>query len=204
MCVCVDLYYNKPFIELPDRNGYNHKYILNPYAYGYKNVISKYIKSINNETIYVSTNWKIDTQCFSNKCFNNICTYNIETNIKHYDIIYTKSTIFSFSEEEFYCGWKVGEYYTKDSNCSYKNCENENCSDIHYEPSDSDELTLGFIKFGLIIALLIISIVISCCCCCCFCECYKTKKWIKNYFFLKFYNINLIFKIWIVFFKLNK
>jgi len=41
------------------------------------------------------------------------------------------------------------------------------CSSIHYEPSDSDTVTLGIQKLGLGVALSIILIIIICCCCCC-------------------------------------
>ena len=51
VCVYIEEYYNKPFIEFPDKNDYFHRYILIPYVPFYKNIISQYIKSNNNETI---------------------------------------------------------------------------------------------------------------------------------------------------------
>ncbi|OUM57699.1 hypothetical protein PIROE2DRAFT_17225 [Piromyces sp. E2] len=101
-----------------------YRYILTTYATGYENIISQYIDSHNNsETIHVSTDCKIDTQCFSNKCINNSCTYNAEANV---------------IQEYMNCGRMIGESCSKDTDCS--------CFNNHYEPSEIDALDLGLQK----------------------------------------------------------
>ncbi|KAL6597579.1 hypothetical protein LY90DRAFT_629380 [Neocallimastix californiae] len=150
VCVHLEEKIIKPFIELPDKNGYVHRYILEPYAHSYGNFILEYNESNNNDTMFLL-----------NRC----------------DNIYTKRTIFSNSILYSYCGRMVGEYCTEDADCSFKNCQKNKkcsskncegmCSSIHYEPSDSDTVTLGIQKLGLGVALSIILIIIICCCCCC-------------------------------------
>jgi len=108
VCVNVSIASIKPFIELPDKNGYIHRYILIPYALGYDSFINQYIESNRNETISVSTDCKLDSQCFSNKCLNNTCTYNVEANVERCDLLYTHHTIHSPSEVYTNCGRMLG------------------------------------------------------------------------------------------------
>jgi len=93
VCTCIKELYIKPFIEHQDKNGYIHRYILIPYA-DYRDAMSLYIESNINETIHVSTDCKIDVQCYSNKCFNNTCIYNVEANIERCDTLFTRHTSF--------------------------------------------------------------------------------------------------------------
>ena len=119
MCLRIEDYNIKPFIEFPDENGYIHKYILTPY------------NDSNNETNFVSTECKNNTQCLSNKCLNKTCTYNEKSNIERCDVMYTAVTLFSFSEEYVYCGKMIGESCTKNSECSFKLCD-KICRSVFY------------------------------------------------------------------------
>jgi len=69
-------------------------------------------------------------------------------------------------KKDLYCGRMVGEYCAKNSDCSYKNCTGGRCSDIHYEPSDVDVITVGLQKLYLEAGIFIILTIIICCCCC--------------------------------------
>jgi len=120
-------------------------------------------------------NVKTDEQCFSNKCVENTCRYNAESDMEYCNDVYTKPTIFSQSKKkkkkkkkkkDLYCGRMVGEYCAKNSDCSYKNCTGGRCSDIHYEPSDVDVITVGLQKLYLEAGIFIILTIIICCCCC--------------------------------------
>eukprot|EP00833_Pecoramyces_ruminatium_P002575 jgi/Orpsp1_1/1176607/evm.model.c7180000058289.1 len=72
-----------------------------------------------------------------------------EFNVEPCDTLYTKPTIFSHHFKEYlYCGRMIGEYCTKDEECSFKNCDGW-CSDIHYVPSDTDDLMLANDSFAL-------------------------------------------------------
>ena len=166
VCVCVDSAYIKPFIELPDKNGYIHRYILIPYAFGYKDVISSYIESKDNKTIHVSTDCKTDTQCFSNKCFNNTCTYNENANVVRCDPVYeVQKTLLSESYTlNVYCGRMLGEYCTKNTDCSYKSCGDNRCQVNNYVPYVNG-LDLAFRRLYFL-AGIIITLIIICCCCC--------------------------------------
>ncbi|OUM62487.1 hypothetical protein PIROE2DRAFT_11242 [Piromyces sp. E2] len=138
ICTCIPDNYNKPFIEFPDNKGYFHRYIFIPYASEYEPVIGKYIKSNNNTNINISTNCKTDTQCFSNKCINNSCVFNINSNVERCDTLYEKPFLDTVSKEYTHCGRAVGESCTKNSECSFDNCDNGICSDSHYVPSEYD------------------------------------------------------------------
>jgi len=168
VCVCVNSSYITPFIELPDKNGYIHRYILIPYGYSYDEVISSYINSNNNKTIHVSTDCKTDNQCFSNKCFNSTCTYNINANVERCDMLYTKPTLSSPSNSYINCGRMIGESCTKATDCSFKNCNiRGECSSGHYEPSETNVVTLGIQKLylgGIALVFILIIIIWLCCC----------------------------------------
>ncbi|OUM61996.1 hypothetical protein PIROE2DRAFT_11811 [Piromyces sp. E2] len=138
ICTCIPDNYNKPFIEFPDNKGYFHRYIFIPYASRYEPIIGEYIESNNNTNINVSTNCKTDTQCFSNKCFNNSCVFNINSNVERCDTLYEKPFLDTVSKEYTHCGRAVGESCTKNSECSFDNCDNGICSDSHYVPSEYD------------------------------------------------------------------
>jgi len=174
ICLAVKQNNIKPFIEFPDENGYIHKYILNPYTNDYKKNLYEYNDS-NNKTILVSTECKNDTQCLSNKCLYETCTYNENSNIERCDVMYTKATIFSSSEEYIYCGKMIGESCKRNSECSYKSCD-KICRSVFIQQPDKykDDLDIGIIRFCIVIALIIISIFISCCCL--FIKCPKCTK----------------------------
>ena len=53
VCVHLEEKIIKPFIELPDKNGYVHRYILEPYAHSYGNFILEYNESNNNDTMFL-------------------------------------------------------------------------------------------------------------------------------------------------------
>ncbi|ORX50355.1 hypothetical protein BCR36DRAFT_412379 [Piromyces finnis] len=146
VCVCINDGDIKPFIELPDKNGYIHKYILIPYTSGHRNIISEFIESNNNINIHVSTNCTTDSQCFLNKCIENTCEHNIKANVERCDIVYTKPSIFSHGKEYLNCGRMLGEICLKDSDCSFNSCKGITCSDIRYIPSDTDVIDLGIQK----------------------------------------------------------
>jgi len=158
----------KPFIELPDKSGDLHRYILIPYAIGYNDFISQYIKSNTNKTIHVSTDCRTDAQCFSNKCLNNTCTYNVEANIERCDTIRTRHTLSSPSKEYTNCGRMVGEVCTKSSDCSFNSCSNGECSFGNYGHYDTDVIKVDIQKICIKASLVIILIIIICCCCCCY------------------------------------
>lgn len=52
---------------------------------------NEYVESNKNKTMHVSTDYKTDNQCFSNKCTNNISTYNPESNVERCNVLYTKT-----------------------------------------------------------------------------------------------------------------
>jgi len=164
VCVCMNDTSIKPFIELPDKNGYIHRYILTTYATSYEIIISKYINSHNNET--VSIDCKIDTQCFSNKCIDNRCTYNADANVERCDFIYTRPTTFTPKQEYLNCGRMIGESCSKDADCSFKDCENGRCYINHYEPSEIDALWLGLQEMGFYGTIFIIILIVIICYCC--------------------------------------
>ncbi|OUM59713.1 hypothetical protein PIROE2DRAFT_14684 [Piromyces sp. E2] len=141
VCACLDKDLTKPFIELPDKNGYIHRYILIPYVYDYEYIKAYYTKSNNNTNINLSTNCKTDTQCFSNKCIDNTCEYNAEANIKRCDTICKRPTVFTPSSPCYiYCGRMLGEDCTKDEDCSFKYCYKGRCSEDNYRPSEHDDI----------------------------------------------------------------
>jgi len=170
-----DLHQIKPFIELPDKNGYIHKYILIPYANGYNVHISSFIRSNSNETIHISTDCKTDTQCYSNKCFNNTCTYNVEANVERCNLLYTHPTLFSTVKEYMKCGRMIGESCTKNSDCSSNICDG-NCYYNSYKPSESDSFMLGLPNFCLKVGFSILLIIILFCSGYCFRKWYEKKK----------------------------
>ena len=176
VCVCISDCDIKPFIELPDKNGHFHRYILVPYASYFANFT--YESENNNETIHVSVDCKGDNQCFSNKCVNNACTYNANSDVQRCDVIYTEATIFSHSEKYINCGRMLGESCTKDTDCSSNICFRDGkCLENTYRPSDNQfmiEVQKFCLKAGIIILLLIII-----CCCCCFVRSHK-KNSINN------------------------
>ena len=51
----------------------------------------------------------------------------------------------------------------------------------YYVPSESDNLTIGFIKLGYIGGLIIILLIIICCCCC-YCYIKRHKQNINKFF----------------------
>jgi hypothetical protein len=181
ICVCISGYINKPFIEFPDKNGSIHNYILVPYTDINNNFIYNDDNSTNNETIYVSTNCKTDLQCFSNKCIANECTYNVDSNISRCDYVYVKPSVFSKQKHHHHCGRMLGEKCTKHVDCSFEQCDNGICSMNYYVPSESDNLTIGFIKLGYIGGLIIILLIIICCCCC-YCYIKRHKQNINKFF----------------------
>ncbi|ORX65994.1 hypothetical protein BCR32DRAFT_272679 [Anaeromyces robustus] len=178
VCVPVSIGYVKPFIELPDRNGHIHRYILTPYASDYNHFY--YNK---NETFNVSVDCKTDDQCFSDNCVNNMCTYNANSDVERCDIVYTRPTIFSSTKEYVNCGRMIGEFCTKDSDCSTNNCSESDreCLDIGYIPSDTNELTVLSQEFYVVAGFIAIFIGIICCYCC-FEKCleYHKKNKINN------------------------
>jgi len=172
ICLCIYGYYQKPFIELSDNKGIIHRYILIPYVYGYENIILEYTE--NNKNVSVSTDCKTNSQCFSNKCVNNLCDFNINSNVKRCDIVYEKPSLNSSGKEYIKCGRMVGEYCTNNSDCSFNNCVNKKCSDIHDKPSEWDYTTVRFQLLIIKILIFIILAIFICCYCCCVVKQYKT------------------------------
>jgi len=161
--ICACLYGDdiKPFIDFPDNKGYVHRYILVPYANGYKNIISDYIG--NNNDISVSTDCRTNSQFFSNNCNNNTCTYNSESDVERCDILYTKPSVNTDSKRYNYCGRMIGELCTNDLECSFKNCDSHICSNNYYEPSESDAFAVAFEKFIFIVIIFIVIMIVLCC-----------------------------------------
>jgi len=67
------------------------------------------------------------------------------------------------------------EYCTENIECSFNNCNNNRCSDIHYIPSESDTVVMDFQNICIMIGFVIIIIILLCCCCCFGIKCYKKR-----------------------------
>jgi len=65
--------------------------------------------------------------------------------VERCDDMYTKNNSILSIREYAYCVKMLGESCTSNIECSFKNYSGI-CSNIHYKPSDSEELTSGFIK----------------------------------------------------------
>jgi len=173
ICTLVKSFYNRFFIDIPEINGNNTKYIV--YTCEYEDIkLNKCFdyKYIDNIKYYLNCN--NDSECLSNKCYKSHCVYNNETSIDHCIDIYSYD-LFEGGSSYMNCGKPPNDNCKKNDDCSSKYCSKDNyCIKQNSGPSDSDSTQplIKLIATIAIITLIIVTIIITIICVFC---CYIRK-----------------------------
>jgi len=159
ICVSIDNYYNRPFIEIPDENGIIDIYISETYTHEYvkfKNPPDK--KCYDNRCVSIKCH--NDSECLYNKCIDNFCIFNEEAPVVHCDNVYL-----GHRKSYTHCGKAFRDTCNNNDECSSNYCYNSTCSMQTDGPSDSEGVEEAIMASYLFLVLMLIVLISICCCC---------------------------------------
>jgi len=160
ICVKTDNQYEKPFIEIPDKNGNVHLYISRTFLY--KDIKLKIpLDGRCSNDACISYKCNNDSECLYNKCIDNLCAFNDEAPVVHCDNIYL-----GHRKSYMYCGKAYGDTCNNEDECSSKFCKENICGLQVLGPSEGEGINELATTFYSLLIIIIIFLICICCCCC--------------------------------------